>query len=134
MKKIQRGRRRSDIDAHVGRRVKMRRMELGLSQQNLGTRLGVSFQQIQKYERGTNRIGAGRLFEIAQVLGVGIDYFYIEAENVPMEEGTGGDDVARLGQFVMSAEGLMLCRAFMHIKDAATRKRIVDLLHSLGDK
>ncbi len=69
-----------------------------------------------------------------QVLGVGIDYFYVEADKVPVEEGSTGTDVTKLGQFVMSAEGLMLCRAFMHIKDTATRKRIVDLLHSLGEK
>lgn len=110
-------------------------MELGLSQQQLGSRLGVSFQQIQKYERGTNRIGAGRLFETARILGVGIDYFYADVEKIqPGQIGGRQEDAAKIGEFVTSAEGVMLCRSFLMIKDPATRRRIVDLLNSLGEK
>lgn len=129
-----RGRKKSDVDTHVGRRVRLRRMELGMSQERLGELLGLSFQQVQKYERGTNRIGAGRLFEVAKILGVGIEYFYAGAEKIPFQQlSDGKDERSQIGEFVTSAEGLLLCRAFMHIKDPATRKRIVDLLTSLSD-
>src|SRR6202008_2707432 len=64
------------IDAQVGNRVRLRRMLIGMSQERLGELLGLTFQQVQKYEKGVNRIGAGRLFEVARILGVPIDYFY----------------------------------------------------------
>ena len=129
-----RGRKKSDVDTHVGRRVRLRRLELGMSQERLGELLGLSFQQVQKYERGTNRIGAGRLYEVARILGVGIDYFYVGVDKIPFQQtGTGKEEHNKIGEFVTSSEGLLLCRAFMRIKDAATRKRIVDLLTSLSD-
>src|ERR1700754_4274279 len=72
-------RRPNPIDVHVGRRVRFRRMLLGMSQEKLGEKLGLTFQQIQKYEKGINRIGASRLFDLAQVLGVSVQFFYEEA-------------------------------------------------------
>src|SRR6185295_1558053 len=72
-------RRPNPIDVHVGSRVRFRRMLLGMSQERLGEKLGLTFQQIQKYEKGINRIGASRLFDLAQVLGVPVQFFYEEA-------------------------------------------------------
>src|SRR6476659_2664637 len=72
-------RRPNPIDVHVGSRVRFRRMLLGMSQERLGEKLGLTFQQIQKYEKGINRIGASRLFDLAQVLGVSVQFFYEEA-------------------------------------------------------
>src|SRR6266852_8547342 len=72
-------RRPNPIDVHVGSRVRFRRMLLGMSQEKLGERLGLTFQQVQKYEKGINRIGASRLFDLAQVLGVPVQFFYEEA-------------------------------------------------------
>src|SRR5262245_30468310 len=72
-------RRPNPIDVHVGSRVRFRRMLLGMSQEKLGEKLGLTFQQIQKYEKGINRIGASRLFDLAQVLGVPVQFFYEEA-------------------------------------------------------
>ena len=75
-------RRPNPIDVHVGGRVRFRRMLLGMSQEKLGERLGLTFQQVQKYEKGINRIGASRLFELANVLGVEVQFFYDEAPDV----------------------------------------------------
>jgi len=69
------------IDAQVGNRVRLRRMLIGMSQERLGELLGLTFQQVQKYEKGVNRIGAGRLFEVSRILGVNIDYFYEGVNN-----------------------------------------------------
>ena len=135
MTRLRRGRRSSGIDVHVGRRVKLRRLELGLSQEALGERLGVSFQQVQKYERGTNRIGASRLFEMAGILRVDIAYFYFDADKALSEHQADRHDVKeKLGEFVASSEGAAICRAFMLIKDAGTRKRIIKLLKSLSEQ
>src|SRR5262245_12311683 len=79
-------RRPNPIDVHVGSRVRFRRMLLGMSQEKLGEKLGLTFQQVQKYEKGINRIGASRLFDLAQVLGVSVQFFYEEA---PSQESPG---------------------------------------------
>ena len=76
-------RRPNPIDIHVGSRVRFRRMLLGMSQEKLGEKLGLTFQQVQKYEKGINRIGASRLFDLAQVLGVSVQFFYEEAPSSP---------------------------------------------------
>ena len=80
-------RRPNPIDVHVGSRVRFRRMLLGMSQEKLGEKLGLTFQQIQKYEKGINRIGASRLFDLAQVLGVSVQFFYEEAPRRRMARG-----------------------------------------------
>ena len=106
-----------------------------MSQEALGERLGVSFQQVQKYERGTNRIGASRLFEMAAGLSVDIGYFYVDADKALSEQHGDRHDVKeKLGEFVASGEGAAICRAFMLIKDAGTRKRIIKLLKSLSEE
>ena len=124
------------IDAQVGNRVRIRRMLIGMSQEKLGDLLGLTFQQVQKYEKGVNRIGAGRLFEVAQILGVPIDFFY-EGVGAAREERSGvseSESAPPVMEFVSSGEGLQLSLAFMKIKDPKVRKRVLDLVKSLAQE
>ncbi len=120
------------IDIHVGGRVRLRRMMLSMSQEKLGQQLGITFQQIQKYEKGTNRIGASRLQNIATVLSVPVGFFF---EGAPGQGETGKAD-SKSGSYVVdflsSSEGLQLNRAFVRISDSKVRRRIVDLVRSLA--
>src|ERR1700743_2934162 len=120
------------IDAQVGNRVRIRRMLIGMSQERLGDLLDLTFQQIQKYEKGVNRIGAGRLFEISRILGVPIDFFYdgVGARG----QGLAESGAAPVMEFVSSGEGLQLSLAFMKIKDPKVRKRVLDLVKSLAEE
>jgi len=125
------------IDVHVGSRVRLRRMLVGMSQEKLGEALGLTFQQIQKYEKGANRIGASRLFQISQILGVGVQFFFDD-----MPEGHKGmkagfaesDSGPYVMDFVSSSEGLQLNRSFTRITDPKIRKRLLDLVKSLGEE
>jgi transcriptional regulator with XRE-family HTH domain len=119
------------IDAQVGNRVRIRRMLIGMSQERLGDLLGLTFQQVQKYEKGVNRIGAGRLFEIARILGVPIDFFY---DGVAASIDGVADATPPVMEFVSSGEGLQLSLAFMKIKDPKVRKRVLDLVKSLANE
>jgi transcriptional regulator with XRE-family HTH domain len=124
------------IDIQVGNRVRIRRMLIGMSQERLGDLLGLTFQQVQKYEKGVNRIGAGRLFEVARILNVPVDFFYegvaAQLAGQPgMSEPEGAPPVM---EFVSSGEGLQLSLAFMKIKDARVRKRVLDLVKSLAEE
>ena len=120
------------IDIHVGGRVRLRRMMLGMSQEKLGEQLGITFQQIQKYEKGTNRIGASRLQNIATVLSVPVGFFFDGAPG----QGTNGNADSKSGSYVVdflsSSEGLQLNRAFVRISDSKVRRRIVDLVRALA--
>ena len=111
-------------------------MLIGMSQEKLGELLGLTFQQVQKYEKGVNRIGAGRLFQVAHILGVPIDYFY-EGVNGTSEGAPGfsepGASSPPVMEFLSSGEGLQLSLAFMKIKDPKVRKRVLDLVKSLSD-
>src|ERR1700761_5459949 len=120
------------IDIQVGNRVRIRRMLIGMSQERLGDLLGLTFQQVQKYEKGVNRIGAGRLFEVARILNVPVDFFY-EGLNA-ISEGGLGDGAPPVMEFISSGEGLQLSLAFMKIKDAKVRKRVLDLVKSLAEE
>ncbi len=123
------------IDAQVGNRVRLRRMLVGMSQEKLGEMLGLTFQQVQKYEKGVNRIGAGRLFQVAQILGVPIDYFYEGAVSHFSGEAPGfaePEGTPPVMEFLSSGEGLQLSLAFMRIKDVKVRKRLLDLVKSLS--
>jgi len=123
------------VDTHVGSRVRLRRTMLGMSQEKLGEALGITFQQIQKYEKGSNRIGASRLQRISEVLNVAISFFF---EDLPggaasaggLSEPSGPDYVV---DFLSTSEGLQLNRAFVKISDPKVRRRIIDLVRSLGD-
>jgi transcriptional regulator with XRE-family HTH domain len=119
------------IDAQVGNRVRIRRMLIGMSQEKLGDLLGLTFQQVQKYEKGVNRIGAGRLYEVARILGVPIDFFY---EGVGATAGNATESGPPVMEFVSSGEGLQLSLAFMKIKDPKVRKRVLDLVKSLVEE
>ena len=122
-------------DTHVGSRIRLRRNMLGMSQEKLGEALGITFQQIQKYEKGTNRVGASRLQAIANILGVPVAFFF---EDLPGSEGAGSrgfaeDTSAAFAlDFCTSAEGLQLNRAFVKIADLKVRRRIIDLVKSLA--
>jgi transcriptional regulator with XRE-family HTH domain len=119
------------IDIQVGNRVRIRRMLIGMSQERLGDLLGLTFQQVQKYEKGVNRIGAGRLFEVSRILNVPIDFFY---EGVNTQPGAGEPEgTPQVMEFVSSGEGLQLSLAFMKIKDTKVRKRVLDLVKSLAE-
>src|SRR5690349_21040081 len=122
------------IDKHVGSRVRMRRMMLSTSQEKLGEALGLTFQQVQKYEKGTNRIGASRLQQISTILGVPVSFFF---EGAPGHEGgkAGMADSASSAyvvDFLSTTEGLQLNKAFVRIKDPKVRRRVVDLVATLG--
>jgi transcriptional regulator with XRE-family HTH domain len=119
------------IDGQVGNRVRIRRMLIGMSQEKLGDLLGLTFQQVQKYEKGINRIGAGRLFEIARILDVPIDFFY---DGVGTTSDGHGEASAPVMEFVSSTEGLQLSLAFMKIRDPKVRKRVLDLVKSLVEE
>jgi transcriptional regulator with XRE-family HTH domain len=124
------------VDARVGHRVRLRRMLMGMSQERLGDLLGLTFQQVQKYEKGVNRIGAGRLFEIAGILGVPIGFFYEDAE-AALNSTPGfaeDDDSGSVMEFISSGEGLQLTLAFMRIKDPKVRRRILELVRELSDE
>jgi transcriptional regulator with XRE-family HTH domain len=120
------------VDIQVGNRVRIRRMLIGMSQEKLGELLSLTFQQVQKYEKGVNRIGAGRLYDVSRILGVPIDYFY---EGISTQPANAGEDGAPpVMEFVSSGEGLQLSLAFMKIKDSKVRKRVLDLVKSLAEE
>lgn len=121
------------IDAQVGNRVRLRRMLIGMSQERLGELLGLTFQQVQKYEKGVNRIGAGRLFEVSRILGVPIDYFYEGVSNQLAGGFAEGEASPPVMEFVSSGEGLQLSLAFMKIRDPKLRKRVLDLVKQMAE-
>lgn len=109
-----------------------------MSQEKLGEKLGLTFQQVQKYEKGINRIGASRLFDLAQVLGVSVQFFYEEApasepKQSPPDEATEKPDEHSIVAFLRSRDGLELNKAFVRISDAKARRAIVELVRSLAN-
>jgi transcriptional regulator with XRE-family HTH domain len=125
------------IDIHVGGRVRLRRTMLGMSQDKLADSLGLTFQQIQKYEKGVNRVGASRVFEISRILGVPIQFFY---DDYNADTGcsygfaeAGPDDGAAMMELLNSPEGVQLCKHFASINDPKIRKRVLELVKSLSD-
>jgi transcriptional regulator with XRE-family HTH domain len=121
-------------DKHVGSRVRMRRMMLSMSQQKLADGLGLTFQQVQKYERGANRIGASRLQQISHLLQVPIAFFFEGAPNASAPPGSNGSalSMAQIDEFVSDLDGLRLIRALMRIDNAAVRRRIVMLVQEIA--
>ena len=126
------------VDRKIGQRVRSRRLEIGMSQERLAELLGVTFQQVQKYEKGVNRIGASRLFDMAHVLGVPVQYFYDE-----MPSGVTDGAGAALGfgerpaesyvvDFLSSRDGMELNKAFVRITDPRVRRSIVDLVRAIA--
>jgi transcriptional regulator with XRE-family HTH domain len=138
---LERGTRRPNpIDVHVGNRVRLQRMLIGISQEKLGERLGLTFQQVQKYEKGINRIGASRLFELSRVLGVPVQFFYEDAPATGSQQQSSAPGFAERSsdthvfEFLSSREGLELNRAFSRITDPKVRKSVLDLVRSLADE
>ena len=121
------------IDKHVGSRVRMRRMMLGMSQEKLGDALGLTFQQVQKYEKGTNRIRASRLQEISHILEVPVPFFFDGAPQSSggTRKGGEGPSLAYITDFLGTADGHALVRAFMKIKNATLRRSIVRMVEAI---
>ncbi len=132
----------SPIDVHVGTRIRLRRTLLGMSQERLGEALGLTFQQVQKYERGVNRVGASRLFDLSRVLDVPISFFFDDMPDSlatafggqPSRRASGlpdlGDEFS--DDTLNRRETLELVRAYYRITDPAVRKRVFDLIKSMG--
>src|ERR1700712_3922854 len=132
----------SPIDVHVGSRIRLRRTLLGMSQERLGESLGLTFQQVQKYERGVNRVGASRLFDLSRVLDVPISFFFDDMPDslsatfgAPPSRRSSGlpDSNDPFGDDTLSRrETLELVRAYYRITDPSVRKRVFDLIKSMG--
>ena len=137
------GNRASPVDVHVGARIRLRRTMMGMTQERLGDALGLTFQQVQKYERGANRVGASRLFDLSRILDVPISFFY---DNMPEAIGGGGtqlqagaiqgfaehQDGFGAEESLNKRETLELVRAYYRIVDPNVRKRMLDLIKSMG--
>ena len=125
------------IDLHVGGKVRLRRKMLGISQERLADDLGLTFQQVQKYERGANRVSASKLYEIAKSLQCGIGYFF---EGLPDPASASSELLEDSGQeisihdFLMTGEGIELAALFPRIKRGKVRRRILDLVRSMVDE
>jgi transcriptional regulator with XRE-family HTH domain len=119
------------LDQQVGSRVRLRRLMLKLSQTDLADGLGLSFQQVQKYEKGINRIGAGRLQQIAHILQVPVTFFFETPSPNPPPTVAQDQSLAKLNDFMATRDGLTLAKAFMRIGDTRLRRRIVDLVEQI---
>ena len=120
------------IDIHVGTRIRIRRTMLGLSQEKLATGLGITFQQVQKYEKGMNRVGASRLQNIAVILNVPISYFFADESSPLLAKPNLEVDVDVITSFVSSQQGLELNRAFVRLDNAKVRNGVVQLVKSIA--
>src|SRR4029078_3402276 len=122
------------IDRHVGSRVRMRRMMLSMSQEKLGDALGLTFQQVQKYEKGTNRIGASRRQQISHILQVPVAFFFEAAPTLSGQPDglREAPSPAYVSDFLATSDGLALTQALMRINDAKLRRRIVDLVEEIS--
>jgi transcriptional regulator with XRE-family HTH domain len=120
-------------DKHVGNKVRMRRMTPGMTQEKLGDALGLTFQQVQKYEKGTNRISASRLQHISRILQVPVAFFFDGAPEIP-GQATGKNEAspAYVSDFLATSDGLALTKAFTRIKNGKLRRRIVDLVEQIS--
>ena len=123
-------------DTHVGNRVRERRLELGMSQSKLAEAVDLTFQQIQKYEKGTNRIGGSRLQQFANILNVPVSFFFEDGPDASSQRKAKGSDpsVTYVSEFTSSKDGLALIQAFMKLKDAKLRRSIANLVEQIADK
>ncbi|GJL96366.1 MAG: transcriptional regulator [Hyphobacterium sp.] len=124
----------NQIDAHVGSRVRLRRQLLKMSQEKLGDELGVTFQQVQKYERGANRIGASRLYSLANVLDVPVNFFFDGLTGIAAGGVAESDQSPIVYDFIQSSDGVALAEAFSRIKTPKVRRRVLELVRSLADE
>src|SRR5690606_10979713 len=122
------------IDIHVGKRLRLRRSILGLSQEKLAEELGITFQQVQKYEKGINRVSASRLYEVGKVLTVPVSFFFDEFGNDNrLSAGLAENDDDFQSEDVKSRESMNLLRAYYKISDPKVRKKALELIKSLSD-
>lgn len=124
------------VDAHVGRQVRTRRRVLGISQEKLANQLGLTFQQVQKYERGSNRISASKLYEIARALGSPVAYFFDGLADPTVERADGFAETGSeqfVHDFLMTQEGLELAEAFPRIREGRVRRKVLELVRTLSD-
>jgi transcriptional regulator with XRE-family HTH domain len=119
----------NQIDRHIGSRVRARRTMLGMSQERLADALGLTFQQVQKYEKGVNRIGASRLLQIAGILDVGIEFFF---EGLPGLRAGGFSSDSLMAEFLTRSESDRLVRGFLRLKDDEARRKVADLVDWLA--
>lgn len=122
------------VDRYVGSRIRMRRIMLGMSQEKLGEALGLTFQQVQKYEKGTNRVGASRVQQIAQILQVPVSFLFDggPGANVSADGLSESPSPAYVADFLATSEGLALTRAFTRISDSKLRRSIVDMVEQIA--
>jgi len=121
------------VDIHVGTRIRLRRQLLKMSQEKLGDQLGVTFQQVQKYERGANRVGASRLWKMSQVLDVPVDFFYEGLDEAAATANFAkGDKTPIVQEFINSSDGVSLAMAVSKIENKAVRRQILELARSLS--
>lgn len=127
------------VDVHVGSRIRLRRTLLGISQEKLGEALGLTFQQVQKYERGTNRVGASRLFDLSRILDVPVQFFFedmpeeVAGQAPSLRAGVPNADVSEAGDDkLVKRETLELVRAYYRIKKPAVRKRLFELCKAVA--
>jgi transcriptional regulator with XRE-family HTH domain len=121
------------VDLHVGARIRMRRKLLGVSQERLAEQLGLTFQQVQKYERGANRVSASKLYEIARALQTSVSYFF-EGLADTAEPGLDVAGQEFMHQLVMTPEGMELATLFPRLKRGRVRRRVLDLVRALTDE
>jgi transcriptional regulator with XRE-family HTH domain len=122
------------IDIHVGSRVRLRRQLMKMSQEKLGVELGVTFQQVQKYERGANRVGASRLYRMSRVLEVPVQFFFEELGDQTEITGLADNDQTPIiYDFIQSTDGVSLAESFSRIKDSKVRRRVLELVRTLAD-
>jgi transcriptional regulator with XRE-family HTH domain len=124
------------VDIEVGHRIRIERLARGLSQTALANQLGVTFQQVQKYEKGTNRIGAGRLQHISHILQVPVSFLFEGAPTPhPHQDGAiAAPSPSYVSDFLATSDGLALSKAFMRIKEPRLRRRIVDLVEEIAER
>jgi transcriptional regulator with XRE-family HTH domain len=124
------------VDKYVGSRVRMRRIMLGMSQEKLGEALGLTFQQVQKYEKGTNRVGASRLQQISEILQVPVSFLFEGGPSGAANSGgfSEGTSPAYVSDFLATSEGLALTRAFTRISDAKLRRSIVEMVEQIAER
>ena len=122
------------VDKHVGSRVRMRRIMLGMSQEKLGEALGLTFQQVQKYEKGTNRVGASRIQQISEILQVPVSFLFEGGPSGTIDNGGLGEgrSPAYVADFLATSEGMALTRAFTRIVDGRLRRSIVELVEQIA--
>lgn len=123
------------VDIHVGSRIRLRRQLLRMSQEKLGDELGVTFQQVQKYERGANRVGASRLYRLSRVLEVPVQFFFEGlSDSAPAAAMADNDQTPIVYDFIQSSDGVSLAESFSRIKDPKVRRRVLELVRTLASE